>query len=228
MPHFLRNPGYALGILIAGISRISGDTLEEALERNDFTAAEVHLEALAAEWAEATQEGDDPDARIQYGLTLQALGVIERQSAKPQEALEHIEESVKLLAGAGLSARADAAEALALTHQDLGRLEEAEQGLREVVKLREAESPPDPALDQSRDHLALALLARGKYPEAGAMLQENLNATPASDPLARARRLGHFGRYLHTLGSHSRAAATFRDALALEFTDPELRLSLRS
>jgi len=228
MPHFLRNPGYALGILLAGIGRVSGDTLEEALERNDFTAAEVHLEALAAEWAEATKAGDHPDARIQYGLTLQALGVIERQSAKPQEALGHLAEAVKLLAGAGPSARADAAEALALTHQDLGRLEEAEQGLREVLRLRAAENPPDPALGQSRDHLALALLARGKYPEAGEMLQENLNATPASEPLARARRLGHFGRYQHTLGSYSRAAGVFRDALALDFTDPELRLSLRS
>jgi CHAT domain-containing protein/tetratricopeptide (TPR) repeat protein len=228
MPHFLRNPGFALGILIAGIGRISGDTLEEALERNDFAAAEVHLEALAAEWAEATKAGDRPDAKIQYGLTLQALGVIERQSAKPQEALDHLENAVKLLAGASPSARADAAEALALTHQDLGRLEEAEQGLREVVKLRVAENPPDPALGQSRDHLALALLARGKYPEAGAMLQQNLDATPDTDPLARARRLAHFGRYQHTLGSYSRAAGIFREALALEFTDAELRLSLRS
>lgn len=230
MPHFLRSPGpgLALALMWAGIGTVSADSLEEALQRNDFAAAEIHLEDLAEEWAEASESGARPDAGVQYGLTLQALGAIERQSGKPREALEHLTEAVKLLAGADPTSQADVAEALALTHQDLGHLAKAVQELRQVVKLRESVDPPDPALGQSRDHLALALLALGEYPEAGAMLQENLNATPAGDPLARARRLGHWGRYLHTLGSHSRAAATFRAALDLEFSDPELRLSLGS
>jgi CHAT domain-containing protein/tetratricopeptide (TPR) repeat protein len=228
MPLFLRLPGLALGLLWAGIGTAAADSLEEALQRNDFAAAEVYLEDLAEEWAEASKAGDRADAGVQHGLTLQALGAIERQSGKPGEALDHLNEAVKLLADTDPTSRADVAEALALTHQDLGHLKEAVQGLREVATLRESADPPDPSLGQSRDHLALALLARGDYPEAGTMLQENLKASPAGDPLARARRLGNWGRYLHTLGSHSRAAATFREALSLEFIDPELRLSLGS
>jgi CHAT domain-containing protein/tetratricopeptide (TPR) repeat protein len=226
MPHFLRSFAWALGLGLSGIGSSPADSLQEALDRNDFAAAEVELEALAAEWRSAWQAGRQPGDALQLGLTLQALGVIERQSGKQPEALVHLEEAVKLLADAAPAVRADAAEALALTLQDLGRLEEAEQRLRAVVELRGGE--PGPGLEQSRDHLAMALLARGKYPEAGRMLQENLAATPAGDLATRARRLSHFGRYLHTLGSHSRAASTFRDALALEFDDPELRLSLDS
>lgn len=228
IPHLLRSPGCALVLLWAGIGSASGDSLEDALERNDFVTAEVYLEELAAEWKEATQTGDSPDDLVQYGRTLQALGAVERQLGKSQEALEHLAGATKLLAGSDPVSRADAAEALALTRQDTGQLPEAVEGLREVVKLRESVNPPDPALGQSRDHLALALLAMGEYPEAGAMLQENLENTPAGDLLARARRLGHWGRYLHTLGSHSRAAAAFREALSLEFRDAELRLSLAS
>lgn len=228
IPHLLRSPGCALVLLWAGIGGASGDSLEEALGRNDFVTAEVYLEELAAEWKEATQSGDSPDDLVQYGRTLQALGAVERQLGKSQEALEHLVSATELLAGSDPVSRADAAEALALTRQDTGQLTEAVAGLREVLKLRESVHPPDPALGQSRDHLALALLAMGEYPEAGVMLQENLEATPAGDLLARARRLGHWGRYLHTLGSHSRAAAAFREALSLEFRDPELRLSLAS
>lgn len=228
IPHFLCFPGSALLLFWAGIGGASGDSLEEALQRNDFVAAEVYLEELATEWAEASKAGDSADALVQYGSTLQALGAIERQLGKSQEALQHLVDAAKLLSGSDPISRADVAEALALTRQDLGQLAEAVVGLREVVKLRESVDPPDPALGQSRDHLALALLAMGEYPEAGAMLQENLDATPAGDLFARARRLGHQGRYLHTLGSHSRAAAAFREALSLEFSDPELRLSLAS
>lgn len=215
-------------MLLAGIGSASGDSLEEALERNDFVTAEVYLEELAIEWADASSAGNAPEALVQYGRTLQALGAIERQLGKSLEARKHLADAVKLLAGSDPVSRADVAEALALTHQDLGQLEEAVEGLREVVKLRESVDPPDPALGQSRDHLALALLAMGEYPEAGAMLQENLKKTPAGDLLTRARHLGHWGRYLHTLGSHSRAATTFREALSLGFSDPELRLSLGS
>lgn len=228
IPLFLRSAGSALVLLWAGSGSASGDSLEEALERNDFVTAETYLEELATEWAEATKAAASPDALVQYGRTLQALGAIKRQLGKSQEARKPLEDAVKLLAGSDPISRADVAEALALSLQDVGQLAEAVEGLREVVKLRESVDPPDPALGQSRDHLALALLAMGEYPEAGAMLQENLKRTPAGDLLARARHLGHWGRYLHTLGSHSRAAAAFRKALSLEFSDPELRLSLGS
>lgn len=226
--HLLRSPGCALVLLWAGIGSAFGDSLEEALERNDFVTAEAYLEELAAEWKEATQAGGSPDNLIQYGRTLQTLGAVERQLGKSQEALEHLEDAVRLLGGSDPVSQADVAETLALSRQDLGQLAEAVKGLREVVALRESVNPPDPALGQSRNHLALALLAMGEYPEAGAMLQDNLENTPAGDLLARARRMGHWGRYLHTLGSHSRAAAAYREALSLEFRDPELRLSLAS
>lgn len=216
----------ALGLGGAGCA--AGDSLEEALARNDLTTAEVELEKLAAEWAEAWTKDPAPENGIQYGLTLQSLGTIERQAGKAAEALPHLQEAVKLLDGTDAAVRADAGEVLALTLQDLGELDEAVQRLREVVALRKTLPPPENGLAQSLDHLGLALLAAGKYPEAGTLLRENLAATPPDDLLQRARRLGYFGRYLHTIGSHARAAALFREATALDFKDPELRLSLTS
>ena len=127
MPHFFRSLAWALGLGLSGIGRSPADSLQEALDRNDFAAAEVELEALAAEWRSAWQAGRKPADALQFGLTLQALGIVERQSGKQPEALAHLEEAVKLLADAAPAIRADAAEALALTLQDLGRLEEAEQ-----------------------------------------------------------------------------------------------------
>jgi len=223
-PRLARN--LAAAALTAGIAAQAG--LEEALARNDFAAAEAELEQLAASWQQAWQAGGNAQNAIEYALTLQALGIVERQAGKADEALPHLEQAADLLAGADPAQRADALEALALTRQDLGRLEAAEQDLREVVALREALADREPALGQSRDHLALLLLARGRYPEAGAMLRANLAATPPGDLSAQARRRAHLGRYLHTLGSHARAAAVFREALALSFDDPELRLALAS
>jgi CHAT domain-containing protein/tetratricopeptide (TPR) repeat protein len=202
------------------------DSLEEALARNDFAAAEVELEALAAEWADALIDQPTPEARIEYGLVLQALGTVERQSGKAAEAVEHLREAVKLLAGADAGVRADAEEALALALQDRGELSDAVNLLRAVVDLRKSLPEPGPELATSLDHLALALLADGEYPEAGELFRTNLESTPPDDRIGRARRLGYLGRYLHTIGSHSRAATLFREALELGALDPELRLSL--
>ena len=224
LPHLART--FAAAGLAAGIAAQAG--LEEALARHDFVAAEAELEQLAASWQHAWQAGGKPADGIEYGLTLQALGIVERQAGKADEALPRLEQALVLLADAGPALRADALEALALTRQDLGRLADAEEGLREVVALREALAAPQPALGQSRDHLALLLLTRGRYPEAGAMLRANLAATPPGDRVAQARRRAHLGRYHHTLGSHARAAAIFGEALALPFDDPELRLALAS
>ncbi len=228
MPRSLRIPALALALGLGGAGCAAGDSLEEALARNDLAAAEVEVEKLAAEWAEAWTKDPAPENGIQYGLTLQSLGTIERQIGKTTEALPHLQEAVKRLDGASAAVRADAGEVLALTLQDLGELDEAVQRLREVVELRKTLPPPENGLAQSLDHLGLALLAAGNYPEAGDLLRENLDATPPDDALQRARRLGYFGRYLHTIGSHARAATMFRDAMALDFKDPELRLSLTS
>jgi CHAT domain-containing protein/tetratricopeptide (TPR) repeat protein len=213
---------------LGGTECATADSLEEALARNDFAAAEVELEALAAEWAEALAENPAPDARIQYGLVLQALGTVERQAGKAAEAVEHLREALKLLADADPVVRVDAEEALALALQDLGELSEALDLLRAVVDLRKTRPEAGAELAASLDHLALALLADGDYPEAGALLQATLEDTPPDDRVGRARRLGYLGRYLHTIGSHARAVALFREALELDAGGPELRLSLTS
>lgn len=204
--------------------------LDEAISANDLATAESELEQLAQEWRTALEKEPGEESSRELGVTLQALGIIERQAGKPKEALPHLEEAVKLLGSAEEAARADALEALALTRQDLGEAANAETHLREVVKLREGlpEENREPSLSMGRDHLALNLLGQGKYAEADALIRENLANTPASDAEARARRLGYSGRYLHTMGSHSRAVAAYREALSLPFENPELRLALES
>jgi len=222
-----RQPGLlALLILAATTAMCRGQGLPDG----DLATAEADLESVAKDWQEAWKKSGSGDDALEYGRTLQALGIVERQSGKAEEALPHLEQAAKLLGTADPAAQADVLEALALTQQDLGKAEEAETHLRKVVELRGSlpEAEREPALSLGRDHLALHLLRQGKYPEAGGILRETLAATPAADTLARARRLGYHGRYLHTLGSFSKAAASAREALALDFDDPELRLSLAS
>ena len=215
--------------LLAGTSTWAAD-VEGALARHDLAAAEAELESVASDWEAAWKEsGKDADA-LEYGRTLQALGIVEREAGKAAEALPHLEQAVTLLGAAASAEKADIIEALALARQDLGKAAEAETGLRQVIALRENLAPVErePALSLGRDHLALNLLSQGKYAEAGALFEDSLAATPANDPLLRARRLGYRARYLHTLGSHSRAVTACREALAFPFEDPELRLSLES
>jgi CHAT domain-containing protein len=216
--------------LLAGASAWPADAAEGALAYHDLAAAESELESVASDWEAAWKKsGKDEDA-LDYGRTLQALGIVEREAGKAVEALPHLEQAATLLDAAAPAEKADAIEALALARQDLGKAPEAEGGLRHVISLRESLPPADrePALSLGRDHLALNLLSQGKYAEAGAIFENSLAATPAGNPLLRARRLGYRARYLHTLGSHSRAAVACRDALDLPFEDPELRLSLES
>lgn len=215
-----------LGIGLACGGAAAADPIQAALDRGDFVEAEQQLETLADEWRRAWEASGDAAQGREYALTLQALGIIERQAGKPAEALPRFESARPLLAGTDPATRADLAEALALSLQDLGRLADAERELRQVVELRAA--GPRPELLQSRDHLGLLLLARGRYAEAGELLRANLAETPASDRIARARRLGHLARHHHTLGSHARAASILREALALDFQEPELRLALAS
>lgn len=218
-----------LAIALLAISTAAGD-LEEALAKNDFVSAEQELEQLAGDWRAALADTKDGQKALELGRTLQALGIVERQAGKPREALPHLEEAADLLSLSGAADHADALEALALTLQDLGRATDAEAPLREVIRLRES-LPPDqrePSLSLGRDHLGLNLLAQGKYAEADETIRRALADTPASDPEARARRLGYSGRYLHTMGNHARAVAAFQEALALPSPNPELRLSLES
>ncbi len=214
-------------LLAAGVR---GADLDVALESGDLKAAEEELEALSAEWRAAWEAAPEPATAREFGAALHALGIVERQAGKPAEARGHLEEALRHLDTAGPAARADAREALALTLQDLGQTGEAGKLLRAALSLRSSlpEAEREPSLSIGRDHLALNLLAQGKYAEADGLLRRNLEATPPGDPEARARRLGYYGRYLHTMGSHARAAAIFREALALPLADRELVLSLGS
>jgi len=204
--------------------------LDEAIAANDLAAAESELEQLATDWQAALEKERSEENTRELGVTLQALGIIERQAGKPKEALPHLEDAVTLLGSADDATRADALEALALTLQDLGEVTEAGTHLRKVVELREGlpEENREPSLSLGRDHLALNLLTQGKYAEADELIRASLANTAEGDTEARARRLGYSGRYLHTMGSHSRAVAAFREALALPFENGELRLALES
>ena len=192
----------------------------------DPAAAELELQALVQEWELAIDENPSPDAKIALGRSLQALGIVERQLGKANEAIRHLTRACELLRGdPGLT---DAREALALCLQDLGQLERSEEILRDVIKAREEQSSNSLSLIDSLDHLALNLLQQGRYTEVGALLDQALDATPADQFVRRARILSHRGRLRHTLGSHAKAIEDCSAAQELGREDPELSLSIRS
>jgi CHAT domain-containing protein/tetratricopeptide (TPR) repeat protein len=153
--------------------------------------------------------------------------MVERQAGKPGEALEHLTTACDLLTTHSPELLPDAREAMALTLQDLGQLKDSEKLLRQVLVSR-PENSINLKLAATLDHLALNLLYQGRYPEVAPLLDQAETATPPDDADFRARIAAHRGRLYHTLGSHSRAAALFQQALALPFEDPELRLTLNS
>jgi CHAT domain-containing protein/tetratricopeptide (TPR) repeat protein len=228
LPRSLQSLVAACALLAVPIA--SGQGAKGALAAHDLAATEAELESIVSEWKAAWRDSAKYEDALELGRTLQALGIVEREAGKAKEALQHLEEAVILLASTQPAECADVTEALALVRQDLGKVVAAETDLRRVIELRSRlpVAKQEPSLSLGRDHLALNLLSQGKYAEAGALLEESLAATPASETLQRARRLGYRARYLHTLGSHSRAAAACQEALALAFDDPELRLSLDS
>ncbi|MEP4079201.1 CHAT domain-containing protein [Haloferula sp.] len=218
-------------LLPLGLSLIlSGMAPLLALDFSDLGAAEAELEELSAEWQTAHDDSPSDETGENLALTLQTLGIVERQAGKPDEALQHLTTASELLSKHAPSLLPDCLEAKALTLQDLGELEESEMHLREVLKSRQASAkdPVDPDLSATLDHLALNLLYQGRYPEVAPLLDQAIIAAGKDDPTALARLLDHRGRLLHTLGSHARAIESFQEALALPFEDPELRLTLQS
>lgn len=109
----------------------------------------------------------------------------------------------------------------------LGKLSEAGQLLREVIALRRG-TGGKPRLAASLDHLALNLLQQGRYPEVGHLLDEALDETPKSNTDFRATLLLHRARFHHTLGSYAKLLDLLRQALAMDFENPELRFVIRS
>lgn len=191
------------------------DPLAAALDRGDLASAEAQLESICREWQ--AEDPGDPATRLEWARSLHALGVVERMQTKAAEAAGHLRHSLELYPP-GHPESVDASEALALALQDLGELDEAESRLRDCLRHRAANTR-EPAAARAhantRDHLALLLLVRGHYEEAGGLLEAALAATPDDDPLALARRHGYLGRYRHTLGSHGRALDHAGAGLAL-------------
>jgi CHAT domain-containing protein/tetratricopeptide (TPR) repeat protein len=223
IPEIMRLASWFLGLALTGLMLSRAD----ALDPSDPVAAEGELRELVAEWEAVWQQAPEAESATSLALSLQALGIIQRQLSKTSEALDHLRRAEKLLEAHGPEHLPDLREALALTLQDDGQLAAAEARLREVAAgRRQADDPA--ALATTLDHLALSLLYQGKYPRVAPLLEEALALTPEDDTAQRARLLGHLGRLKHTLGSHARAAAYFRDALALEPGDPRLVLALES
>lgn len=221
---------YLARALILALALEARGDLEQHLAAGDLVAAEAELEELAAEWRDTAEKDPSPEHRLSHARVLQALGTVERQLDRADEAAGHLTTALNLAKDSPADA-ADIREALALSLQDLGDLAAAEPLLRETLAFRENRPDPEPALAATRDHLGLLLLQLGRYPEAAALLQAAFDATPATDPVALARRHGHLGRYRHTLGSHARALQHFEKALALldgRAEEAELRLALVS
>ncbi len=225
MNFVFRSQLLSLCLAVAGGALAAEET--KGIDLTDPHSAEAGLIALVEEWRGEVEQNPGPSSAESLGDTLQALGVVQRQLGKTKEAIESLTEAGRYLKHGSAVRQADVKEALALTYQDAGRMDEAAALLWEVVDFRRSESAPV-ALAHSLDHLAMNLLVTGHYTEVLALLNEALALVPPDRGADKAQLLGHISRYHHTLGSHARSIATLREALDLDFVDPELRLSLRS
>ncbi|MFM2197876.1 MAG: hypothetical protein RLZZ505_1308 [Verrucomicrobiota bacterium] len=201
--------------------------ISDALDLSDLPAAEQEMRALIVDWEAQFANDRKPASELQLALSLQALGILQRQAGKPAEALEQLERSCEIIRRLAPQSLADPAEAKALVLQDLGNLGEAEQLLREIITLRR-ETVGNPGLAASLDHLALNLLQQGRYPEVGALLDEAFEKSPENNIAFRATLLTHRARLHHTLGSYAKSVDLLGQALAMDFDNPELRLVIRS
>lgn len=198
-----------------------------ALDLSDIPAAEKNLETLASQWEEQFRKDQEPASEIQLAFTYQALGIVKRQAGKPNQALELLTTACEIIERLTPASLADPLEAKALALQDLGKLEESEQSLRNVLTIRR-QKDGSPGLARSLDHLALNLLQQGQYPEARLVLDEAMAEAPENDNALHASLLTHSARLHHTLGSYARSAEILKQALAVPFDDPELALTIRS
>ena len=112
-----------------------------ALDLSQLDTAEAELESLVTEWQAEWKQKANPETARELAVSLQALGMVERQAGKPDEALGHLTTACDLLATQAPEMLADAREAKALTLQDLGRLADSENLLRQVLASRQ-ETPP--------------------------------------------------------------------------------------
>ncbi len=199
-----------------------------ALDVSDPAAAEPELQSLVNEWESAWQADRSAENAAGLGASLQALGIIQRQLAKPKAAEANLRRACTVMEGRAPSLLTDAREGLALALQDQGKFGESEALLRQVLEARRT-VPSDPLpLALSLDHLALSLLLQGRYGEVGSLLDEAIGLLPEDQLVERARLIGHLGRLHHTLGSHAKAISHFDEAMSIPFENPELRLSLRA
>jgi CHAT domain-containing protein/tetratricopeptide (TPR) repeat protein len=199
----------------------------DALDVSDLSAAEAEMEALVADWETQFAEDKKASSELQLALSLQALGIIRRQAGMPEEALISLNRSCDIIQRLAPQSLADPLEAKALVLQDLGHLVEAEKLLRDILA-RRRETDGRPGLAASLDHLALNLLQQGRYPEVGPLLDEAMTEAEQTDTAFRANLLAHRARLQHTLGSYAKSVETLGEALALDFENPDLRLSIRS
>lgn len=214
-------------VLLTTASLLFSGIASFALDLTQLDSAESELESLVTAWQTEWSRHPTPANARELAASLQALGMIERQAAKPDEALDHLTAACDLFRDHAPDSLDDASEALALTRQDLGHFEAAEQLLRQVLDHR-IQGDDATRLAATCDHLAMNLLLQGRYTEVPPLFDRAEAAIPPDNADFRARILSHRGKLAHTLGSHSRAAATFEQALALPIQDPELRLALRS
>lgn len=198
-----------------------------ALDLSDLPAAEEEMKKLVADWETQFNQDPTPASELQLALSLQALGIIQRQEGKPTEALEHLERACAIIRPLSPESLPDPLEAKALVLQDLGHLRESEELLREIVSLRRNHVGKT-GLATSLAHLALNLLQQGRYPEVAQLLDGATAETPKTNPAFHATLLAHRARLLHTLGSYARSVDILTQARSMDFENPELRLAISS
>ncbi len=222
-----RPPGFVMRLFLV-LFAIGFTGTIGALDLANPEQAVAELEQLVDEWQAVWAESPDEENALGLATSLQALGIVQRQIGDPGAAAGHLRRACSLMQEHDSPLLTDAREALALTLQDRGELEESERLLRQVVTQRRTTPEDALALSLSLDHLALSLLLQGRYLEVESLLEQSLHGLPGGHEVERARIIGHLGRLQHTLGSHARAIQRFNEALQLEFDHAELRLSLRA
>ena len=165
--------------LFAAVAALSW-TQATALDLSQLDAAEAELESLVGDWQAEWNQRPNPATARELAVSLQALGMVERQAGKPAEALDHLTAACDLLTTHAPELLPDALEVKALTLQDLGDLVASEKLLRQVLAVRQ-QAAASSKLAATLDHLALNLLYQGRYPEVAPLLDQAESATPADD-----------------------------------------------
>ncbi|NNC90801.1 MAG: CHAT domain-containing protein [Akkermansiaceae bacterium] len=189
----------------------------ELIELGRFDEAAADLNELRAQWEEEVERNPSAENNSQLARVLIWLGAVENGRANFDKAIRILEQAAYLFIDSGgpPALRGSALDGLGRALKRAGRYDEAEIALEEAIAMRESVDADDRDrwVNVSRTHLALLYLTMGRYQEAGRILHEVLEDTPAESTAQQAMVRSYLGRYYHTIRSYARAREFSEQAL---------------